>query len=52
MTPDAAPQRPPDDGAPPFLGRWRNVYVALLVAQAAVIGLLALLTVLASGWPA
>lgn len=35
---------PPDDGPPPFLGRWRNVYLALIIAQAVVIGFLALLT--------
>ncbi len=37
------------DGPPPFLGRWRNVYLALALAEATLIGLLALLTVLASG---
>ena len=47
--PDRATGGAPDDGPPPFLGRWRNVYVALALAQATVIGLLALLTVLASG---
>lgn len=40
---------PPDDGPPPFLRRWRNVYLALLIAQAIIIGLLALLTATASG---
>jgi|GEM_PF-1849948 len=42
----AAPEdrSPPDDGPPPFLGRWRNVYLALVLAQAVIIGLLALLT--------
>lgn len=44
-----APRQAPDDGQPPFLGRWRNVYIALAVAQATVIGLLALLTAWASG---
>lgn len=39
----------PADEAPPFLGRWRNVYLALLVSQAVLIGLLALLTALAGG---
>lgn len=40
---------PPDDGPPPFFGRWRNVYLALILAQAVIIGLLALLTATASG---
>ena len=38
------------DGSPPFLGRWRNVYLALALAEATIIGLLALLTFLASGY--
>jgi hypothetical protein len=49
MNTSNAPGMAPDDGPPPILGRWRNVYIALAVAQATVIGLLALLTVLASG---
>jgi hypothetical protein len=51
MTDDDAPGQPPPphDEPPPFLGRWRNVYVAVAVVEATLIGLLALLTVLASG---
>lgn len=49
MNADDAPRPAPVDGPPPFLGSWRNVYLALVAAQAVVIGLLALLTALASG---
>ncbi|MCB9737418.1 MAG: hypothetical protein H6745_32975 [Deltaproteobacteria bacterium] len=45
--PEPGPERG-QETPPPFLGRWRNVYLALLIAQAVVIGGLALLTALAS----
>jgi len=49
QVPAPAPEPPPPDGPPPFLGRWRNVYLALALTEATIIGLLALLTILASG---
>lgn len=44
----APPPEVPGDGPPPFLGSWRNVYLALIIVQALIIGGLALMTALLS----